>query len=121
MTWKDRNTQAISKKVDEHLLFALLGYDKANSWNQTFAITGYTSISKFDLTRNTNQTYQSDPNYRGKKWQDWGLFKFEDDSKPENTVNAGLVLGFIKFDSYAWLSISSEYRFLSIWSTREIS
>ena len=99
LTWKDRDTQAISKEVDEQLLFALIGYAKANSWNQTFAITGYTSISKLDLTTNTNQTYRSDPNYRGKKWQDWGLFNFEDDSKPENTVNAGLILGFIKFDT----------------------
>ena len=98
MTWRDRDTQAIPKKVDKQLLFTLLGYAKANNWNHTIAVTGYTSISKLDITTHTNQTYRSDPNYRGKKWQDWGLFNFEDDSKPENTVNAGLILGFITFD-----------------------
>ena len=27
------------------------------------------------------------------------MFNFEDGSKPENTVNAGLILGFLKFDT----------------------
>ena len=107
LRWKDHDTKGISKKVNKQLLFTLLGYAKEKNWNHPFADTGYTSISKLDQTTNTNQTYRSDPNYRRRKWQDWGWFNFEDDSNPENTVNAGLILGFIKLDTPGFPSLQN--------------
>ena len=74
VTWKDRNRQALDTKVDRQLLYALSAHAKTYNWLDPFSVIGFTSISKPDVTTGKDITYRSNPNYRGTKWQDWGLF-----------------------------------------------
>ena len=96
--WTNTDAQLIGKKLHDQLLYALVLHAKAQKWKQTFKVSGYTSIKKEDVTTTTINLYRSDTDFRGEPWHDWGLFYFKDDrSKPENTVNLGLILGFVRF------------------------
>ena len=62
-------------------------------------VTGWTEIKKSDVTRSRKIVYRAHPDYRGRPLYHWGLFHFEDDAKPPNTTCAGMILGFIRFDT----------------------
>ena len=97
LKWTDRDAHDSKKKVCDELLFGLNGYAEANAWSDEFTFVGYTSIKKKDVTTKKDTTYRSDLDYRGKPWRDWAMFFF--DSSPKDSVNAGLILGFGRFDT----------------------
>ena len=87
------------EKVHDQLLFGLDLYANAEGWKSGLSVTGYTSIKKMDVTTSKEVQYRSDTNYRGTPWHDWGLFYFEDSTKPPQTVNMSLILGFVRFNT----------------------
>ena len=99
LKWKDRDAHVIRKKVHDQLLFGLNLYAKSQRWSSNFQVTGYTSIKKIDVTTAKDVLYRSDTSFRGTPWHDWGLFYFKDTMKPVNSINMGMILGFVRFDT----------------------
>ena len=99
LRWKDRDAHDSKKKISDKILLGTSLYASTNNWDNDFSFTGYTSIKKMDATTNKDVTYRSDINYKGKPWQDWVFFYFNDHRKPADTVSVGLILGFIQFNS----------------------
>ena len=56
-------------------------------------------VKKIDLSTNSEIKFCANAWFYGSDWYDWGLFTFVDPRRPPNTLNAGMILGFVKFDN----------------------
>ena len=99
LRWRNPNRNALKTSLEERLFFPLAALaNDENRWLKPFLFTGWTKLCKNDITRSNHPTaYRAHPDYQGKPWYDWALFHF--DQQTEGTLCAGLILGFVRFDS----------------------
>lgn len=59
-------------------------------------VEGYTTVKQMDPTTQQICIYQSDALFHGEKIKHWALFTFDDTRQRPGTLNAGMILGFVK-------------------------
>ena len=97
VNWKDSVAQKAKKPLHKELLYALLLHAQTNNWRGLVNVEGHTCVKKFDITTGNTIVYQSDALFHGRSVNHWALFNFEDDRRPDDTLNAGMILGFMRF------------------------
>ena len=60
-------------------------------------VEGHTCVKKLDSTTGNTVVHRSDALFHGRSVTHWVLFKFEDDKRADDTLNAGMILGFVRF------------------------
>ena len=97
--WTNRDRNIIQTKLDDKLFFPISAHaNHEGRWLKEFSFTGWTEITKKDITHGDHPTiYRAHPDYKTRPWFDWGLFHF--DAQHPNTLCAGLIYGFVRFDT----------------------
>ena len=57
----------------------------------------HTCANKLDITTGNTVVYCSDVLFHKQSVKRWSLFKFEDDRRTDDTLSAGMILGFVRF------------------------
>ena len=79
------------------LIYTLNKYANKEGWSGDMQFTGYTLVKKMNPLTNSEIQFRADSRFQGYAWCDWGLFTFDDANRSPNTLNAGMILGFVKF------------------------
>lgn len=97
--WTSHHNHMSNKKLSDGLIFTLNKYAHSEKWDSKVNVTGYTLIKKHDPSTNDQIQFRCDKIFHGHRRYDWGLFTWEDDKRPENTLNAGHIMGFVCFEN----------------------
>ena len=90
--------QKAEKPLHEGLLYVLLLlHAQTKNWRGFVEFEGHTCVKKLDTTTDNTVMYSSDTLFHGRSVTHWVLFKFEDDKRADDTLNAGMILGFVRF------------------------
>ena len=89
--------QKAEKPLHEELLYALLLHAQTKNWRGNIDVEGHNCVKKLDITKGNTVVYRSDALFHGRSVTHWALFKFEDDRRPDDTLDEGMILGFVRF------------------------
>ena len=93
--WDDHVANKARKPIHEDLLYALILHCRSKKWIGDIMVAGCTFIKKEDSTTRNVCIYRSDASFHGRAVKHWALFSFNDNKRPAETLNAGMIHGFV--------------------------
>ena len=97
-TWDSRDRKHLNTALDKEYFFTSTAHANIVAWAGKFLFSSWTKIVKNDVTIDNHPTlYYTHPDYQECPWYDWGIFHF--DAQPENKAYAGIILGFVSFET----------------------
>lgn len=100
IAWSSSKKHKSGTSCFNSLLYALSSYARVNNWNESFRVTGFTSLKKMDQVQLKYVRYRCDPHYRGRIWRDWCNFRYaHKGNTPHKYQSPAMILGFVRFDT----------------------